>query len=262
MPNLNIDQMLVNLGPGLKSSLGLIWSITKILILLGALLFIFWYTSYNVRVMVRKYTKGGRVVASMKRAKKVFNKNLGYPQIQMFGFGKAKKLNEPASDCIVPFQGLIGNSILYDFILKDGIYYPIANVVLGRKYVVDHNANLAGDDMFMTWARENGISVATVGNPEHVIYSLEGSGMEVTRDFEAEQSTLNNLINAAEKYKNRKPIEIAAMYGLMIIIVVGVFISIVYALYKTGQITEAVNQGWQMFGEVGKQVATQNLGPG
>ena len=116
--------------------------------------------------------------------------------------------------------------------------------------------------VLMEFIKEKGFEVYPAGKEENVIYSVEGTGLELSRDFEAEQSTLNNLINAAEKYKNRKPIEIAAMYGLMIIIVVGGFVTIGYALYKTGQISEAVNQGWNIFGEWADLARAQKLGPG
>ena len=135
-----------------------------------------------------------------------------------------------------------------------------------KKYIVEKGSELQSDDTFMSWARENGVEAKKIikqGEEEvAVVYSIEGSGLEVTRDFDAEQSTLNNLINAADKYKNRKPIEIAAMYGLMIIICVGAFVVLIYSFYKSGQVIEAVNRGWDLFPEIAKLVSEQKLGPG
>jgi len=260
----DMSQFSGNIAPLLKGTLGLLWQIVQLLLFLGALVYIWFYMSFNQRILERKYTKGGRVIATIKRAKKVFDKKLGHPQLQYFGIlGFAgKKINEPPADCITPFSSMFGNTTLYDFIIKEGIFYPVANAVLGRKYIVDSNAGLQQDDIFMAWAAENGIQVNSVGNPTTTVYSIEGSGLEVSRDFDAEQSTLNNLINAADKYKNRKPVEIAAMYGLMIIISVGSFITLIYVFYKVGSITDAINKGWEMFGEIGGKAVEQRLGPG
>lgn len=266
MAILDINSLSAQAAPIAKATIGLVWSIIQLLLLLGALLYIYFYTSFNVRVLERKYTKGGRVIATIKRAKKVFDKKLNHPQLQFFGIMgfKGKQLNEPPADCIIPFQtGLFGNTVMYDFIVKDGVHYPVANAVLGKKYIVDtEDKDLQKDDAFMQWAGENSLIVQAVGNPHTVVYSIEGSGLEVSRDFDAEQASLNNLINAADKYKNRKPIEIAAMYGLMIICLVGVTIMVVYALYKVGSISDAVNRGWEIFDKLGSQVVSSKLGPG
>lgn len=266
MPTLNIDQLVTSSMPTIQNFLAVLWQIIKIVLGLGLLLYFWFYTTFKVRVLERRFTKGGRVIVTLKRAKKIFEKKLGHPQIQFFGVlgFKGKKINEPPADCQFPFTSLIvGNIIMYDYIVKDGLYYPITNAVLGRKYIIDTpDRSLQQDDSFMVYARENGLQVASVGNPETIIYSIEGSGLEVSRDYEAEQATLNNLINAAEKYKNRKPIEIAAMYGLMIIICVGAFVTLIYAFYKSGQIIDAVNQGWEIFKEIGGTVATSKSGPG
>ncbi len=260
----DLDQMFASAGPAAGEILSLIWNIIKLLLFVGFLGYLWYYTTFNVRLLERKYTKGGRVTVTIKKAKKVFEKNLMHPQLKTFGtlgFG-GKRVNEPPADCVFPFQASFGNTTMYDFIIKEGVYYPVSNTVLGRKYIVESGDNeLQKDDKFMLWAKENGLQVTTIGNPENVVYSIQGSGLEVSRDFEAEQATLNNLINAADKYKNRKPIEIAAMYGLMIIIVVGAFITLIYAFYKSGQIIEAVNKGWEIFGEIGGEVAKQKLGP-
>lgn len=258
-----MNQITDSAKPILIQLVGLIWSILQLILIVAVLGYIWYYTSYNVRILERKYTKGGRVIVTLKKAKKVFDKKLGHPQIKTFGLlgFKGKIINEPPADCIFPFQSGFGNTTMYDFVIKEGIYYPISNAVLGRKYIVA-NSELSKDDKFMEWAALNGLEIKSVGNPENVVYSIEGSGLEITRDFEAEQATLNNLINAADKYKNRKPIEIAAMYGLMIIIVIGAFITLIYAFYKSGQIIDAVNKGWDIFAQLGGKVVEQKLGPG
>ncbi len=233
-----------------------------ILILIG-LYYLYVIYSFNRKIMIREYTKGGRTITRMVRGKKVFDTVLGTPQIQFFGtLGfKGRKIPEPPGDCIFPYKSRMGNTIMYDFLLKDGIYFPISNAILGRRYVMA-GEEAHKDTALMDFIKEKGFEVYRAGKEDNVVYSIEGTGLELSRDFEAEQSTLNNLINAAEKYKNRKPIEIAAMYGLMIIIVIGGFVTIGYALYKTGQISEAVNEGWQIFGEWADLARANKLGPG
>ncbi len=258
---LNLDSISSSFGETLGSIP--VKGITQGLLFLIFLYYAYILYSFNRKIMIREYTKGGRTTTKMIRGKKVFDKVLGTPQIQFFGtFGfQGKKIPEPPGDCIFPYKSKMGNTIMYDFLLKDGIYFPISNAILGRRYVMA-GPEAEKNPVLMEFIKEKGFEVYPAGKEENVIYSVEGTGLELSRDFEAEQSTLNNLINAAEKYKNRKPIEIAAMYGLMIIIVVGGFVTIGYALYKTGQISEAVNQGWNIFGEWADLARAQKLGPG
>jgi hypothetical protein len=149
------------------------------------------------------------------------------------GFG-GPVVNQPPSDCAFPIKGKLGNTTLYNFVKSDGIYYPVANTVLGKRVEKDGK----------------------------MFYSIEGSGLEISRDFEAEKGTLNNLVLAGDKYRNRKPIEIAAMYGLMIIIVAGSFIVLGYAFYQTGKIQTAIFAMAEAAKEIGNTVASNQLGPG
>ena len=67
-----------------------------------------------------------------------------------------------------------------------------------------------------------------------MIYSLEGSGLEISRDYDSEQAIQNNLIAKAETYRNQKPSVLYAMYGLAIILAIGSFIVMIYSWKQFG----------------------------
>lgn len=264
MATLDIGQLTALVGPALDATITVVLWAAYLTAILGFVYWVFTYFNFNRKIMVREYTKGGKTVVKLLKAKRVTGKNLRHPKLKfygMLGFG-GKQINEPGSECIFPYKSTFGNTIMYDFIRKDGLYFPITNAVLGRRYVIAPSDIKETSEDLKEWVESLGYKVLESEEGKNVIYSTEGSGLEVSRDFDAEQSTLNDLIAAAEKYKNRKPIEIAAMYGLMIIMVVGSFVVLFYAFYKTGEIAEAVNKGWEIFSGVSDVVATSKQGPG
>lgn len=211
---------------------GFMWGVLQLLFVFAILAFIWIVQSYNIKVMVREMTKNNRVVVKIYRAKRVKGKSLTRPRIKLL---MGKELDQPPTDSIFPYKSTFGNTVLYDYVLKDGVYYPITNSVLGKQYLSDD------------------------GKP---IYSLEGSGLEVNRDFNAEQGTINNMAVIADKYRNKKPGEVYMLYGVVILAIAGGFVTVVYSLYKAGQVTEAVNQGWELFKVWTDTVGQNKQGPG
>lgn len=262
MVEFGMEQIVDQIGPAISTTATVVVWAFYLTLILAAIWYVYFYFTFNVKVMLREYTRGGRTVIKIVRAKKIRAKTLSHPRLQfmgMLGFG-GKVINQPPAECIYPYKTTFGNTTMYDFVVKDGLYYPVNNLVLGRRFIVQGKEDLNPE--FISQLKSEGYDVYKGAEHENVIYSTEGSGLELSRDFDAEQATLNDLIAAAEKYKNRKPIEIAAMYGLMIIMVVGSFIILFYAFYKTGQIGEAVNRGWEVFQAWGGAAQAQMQGPG
>lgn len=251
--------------PVLGVATGFFYGFLQIALIFGVLGYIWIYTSFNVKIMVRQMTRGNRTIVEMVRAKKSKEKNLDHPKLQLFGtlgFG-GKKITQPPTDCIYPYKSKFGNTTLYDFVVKDAIYYPISNAVLGKKYIVTDKDQPKVDEELNAWAKEKGYEIKeNPGDQANVIYSMEGSGLETSRDFEAEQATLNDLISAAERYKNKKPGEIYMLYGVVILAIVGGFVTVVYSLYKAGEVTSAVNQGWELFRAWTEIAQATKQGPG
>jgi len=258
------DQLGSYISPALDALTGFFWPILQFGFLLVGLYYLWVFTSFNKKVMLREMTKGNRTIVKIVRAKIVKEKNLQHPQLQLFGtFGfQGKRITQPPSDCIYPYKSTFGNTTLYDFVVKDDIHYPISNTVLGRKYVLTGENQEEVDSEVIDWAKEKGYAVAQNPGESNVVYSLDGSGLETSRDFDAEQGTLNDLISAAEKYKNRKPGEVYMLYGVVILAIVGGFITVVYSLFKAGQVTEAVNQGWELFRQWTEIAEAGKKGPG
>lgn len=223
-------------GPALQITVAWIFAALVVCAILGILIYFFWLRSFNIKITVYELSKSNRTIVTYTKAKLVKQKDLSYPILKLVGqFGfHGDLINQPPSDCSFPIKGKMGNKLLYNFIKKDGIYYPISNAVLGKMYSKE-------------------------GKP---FYSIEGSGLEIHRDFESEKSTLNNLVLAGDKYRNKKPIEIAAMYGLMIIIVAGSFIVLGYAFYKVGVIEKAALVVAEAVREAGNSVSASQIGPG
>lgn len=234
---LSVAELGQSMGGVVSLSASILWIVVQVIVVLGVIGYIWVYFSFNVKIMARELTKHNRTTVKILRAKKIIDKKLKQPKLQLFGmlgFG-GLKIPVPPAECIYPYKSSMGNTTLYDFVVKDGQYYPVSNQVLGHKVGEDKEGK--------------------------EIYSLDGSGLETTRNFDAEEASLNNLMNAADKYRNKPPIEIAAMYGLMIIVIVGSFIVIVYSIYKAGQIQDAITQGWDKFGQFSEVISQQKLGP-
>jgi len=121
--------------------LGVIFDTIGLFIQLGLILGGVGYGLYlflfSIKLNIREYSKGGRVISSTSRAMKVRDKKTGAPKLRLFGmFGFAgETINEPPAECLVAHKSPITNK-MYDLIRKDGIYYPIQNIVLGIKHKV------------------------------------------------------------------------------------------------------------------------------
>ncbi|KKK79191.1 hypothetical protein LCGC14_2835980 [marine sediment metagenome] len=213
-----IDDFIAQATPYLGQTFDFIWMIGQlvgILLLLGYG-YILW--KYNIKLNVREYSKGGRVINYSTRAVNIKDKKTGAPKLKTFGMMgfKGEIINEPPAECLIANRSRITNK-MYDFIKKDGLYYPILNFVLGTKKQFKNEA----------------------GEMEE-IYSIEGSGLEINRDYDAEQSIQNKLIEEAIQFRNRKSTEIVAVYALMIITVIGSFIMMWYAWNQFGNIAQAI----------------------
>lgn len=253
----NAEQIIPTITPYLNQILGLIWIIVKLLGVLAVAGYGYILVTYNTRVMVDDYLKGKRSISKLIWAKEVKNKQLDSPQIMLFdkfGLG-GTRINQPPSECIVPYKSMFAKK-LYKFVKKDGLYYPVSNMVLGYRYEIPPNQIKAKEAIDQLKVRDN----LTVG--DNIVYSIEGSGLEISRDYDAEQGIWNNLETKATKYRNKKPIEIAAMYGLMIVVIVGSVVIMVYGLKQFGNIADAVYGLQQPLKDGISQAISNRIGPG
>ena len=120
------------------------------------------------------------------------------------------------------------------------MYYPIQNFVLGAmQEVIDKKT---GEKKF--------------------IYTVEGSGLEVNRDYDSEQAIQNTLIEKATVYRNRKPTEIIASFALMIITIVVSGVVMWFAWKQFGNIAVAISDLREPLREGLVGAAQGILGPG
>jgi len=218
-----------------------LWIVARFMIGLVAVFFVLQLMRFNVKVSIRDYTKGGRVITWTTAAREYTESKTNTPKLQFFGymgfFGKT--VNQPPSECIIPFRSIspFGAKKMYDFVRKDGIFYPIQNVVLGQLRDVEENGEIKQ------------------------IYTLEGSGLEVSRDYDAEQSIQNTLIMKAQAYRNEKPSILYAMYGLAIILAIGSFITLIYSWNQFGNVGQAIASLREPLKEGIASAVSQKLGP-
>ena len=264
----NMPDIGAMLGSQIGPLVGYLWIVLQIAAGVAVLGMLYIWAGFNIKVMSREMTKNNRVMVKILRAKRVKGKILDHPKIQLFGtlgFG-GKVISQPPASCIFPFKTMMGATTLYDFVVKDGIYFPIENAILGKRYQLTKAEAktwaAAQDEDLKKFAAENDYMVYEDATAGELFYSIQNSGLEINRDFDAEQATLNDLIAAAEKYKNRKPGEVYMLYGVVILAILGGFVTVVYALYKAGQVTAAVNQGWALFNEFIQLAGQSKQGPG
>ena len=214
-----VDQFVAGATPYIGQVFDLVWMIAQLIGLLivigyGILLYM-----YDTKVNVREYSKGGRTITYSTRAMKIRDKKTGAPRLRFFGkMGfMGEVINEPPAECLVAHRSRITTK-MYDFVRKDGLYYPVQNFVLG--------------------VMQNVINEKT--GESNTIYSLEGSGLEVNRDYDAEQAIQNTLIDKATTYRNRKPTEIIASYALMIITIITCGVVMWFAWKQFGNMAGAI----------------------
>ena len=196
---------------------------------------------YDIKVHIRELAKGGRIILSSTRATAIKEKKTGAPKLRMFGtMGfRGEVISMPPAECLVPVKGRLTTKA-YDFIKKDGLYYPIQNFVLGMlREVKDEKSG-----------------------ETKLIYTTEGSGLEVNRDFDSEQAIQNKLIEEATQFRNKKPTEIIASFALMIITIIVSGVVMWFAWKQFGNMAGAIASLREPLRE-GIVASAQNiLGPG
>ena len=163
------------------------------------------------------------------------DKKTGAPKLKLFGkFGfMGQIINLPPAECLIAHRSRITPK-MYDFVKKDGLYYPIQNLVLGiaREVTVDVEREVLNPK---TKKRE-----MQTFKERRIQYGVEGSGLEISRDYDAEQAIQNQLIEKAQTYRTKKPTEIIASYALMIITIIVSGIVMWYAWKQFGNMAGAI----------------------
>ena len=214
-----IDDIMNNITPFLGEAFDVVWMIMRLVLLLALIGYAYVLWTYNIKLNIREYSKGGRVINYTTRAVSTKNKQTGAPKLKTFGMMgfRGEIINQPPAECLIANRSRITNK-MYDFVKKDGLYYPVLNFVLGtKKEYIDEKT---GD--------------------RKETYSLEGTGLEIIRDYDAEQAIQNKLIEEAIQFRNKKSTEIIASYALMIITIIGSFIMMWYAWNQFGNIAQAI----------------------
>ncbi len=236
-----IDDFLVSAGPYFDQVWTLVWMVLRLVGLLALIGYGFMLYKFDTLINVREYSKGGRTITYTTRAVKIKDKKTGAPKLRFFGMMgfKGDIINEPPAECLVPHRSRITNK-MYDLIKKDGLYYPVNNFVLGVKE--RYKDEKTGEIKEM--------------------YTLEGSGLEVNRDYDAEQAIQNTLIEKATTYRNRKPTEVIASFALMIITIIIAGVVMGYLIKEFGSFADSI-AGLQQPLKDGIIAAAQGIiGPG
>lgn len=236
-----IDDFIAQITPFLGQAFDVVWMVLRLVLLLGLIGYGFLLFTYNIKLNIREYSKGGRVINYTTRAVKVKDKKTGAPMLRTFGMMgiKGEMINEPPAECLISNKSRITYK-MYDFVKKDGLYYPVQNLVLGiKKQYKDEDTGEIKE-----------------------IYTIEGSGIELSRDYDAEQAIQNTLIEKATSYRNKKPTEIIASYALMIITIIGSFIMMWYAWNQFGNIAQAITGLQQPLKEGLAGAVSGIVGPG
>ncbi len=213
-----VDQFIANAGPYFDQMFIVVWMFLKIGLLLAALGYGFVLWRFDTKINIREMSKGGRVITQSTRAVRFRDKNTGAPKLRFFGMMgfRGDVINEPPAECLVAHRSRL-TPRMYDLVKKDGLYHPIQNFVLGTLHEVK------GDD-----------------GQIKMVYSTSGSGIEVNRDYDAEQAIQNTLIEKAMVYRNRKPTEIIASFALMIITIIVSGVIMWFAWKQFGNMAGAI----------------------
>ncbi len=214
-----IDQFIVAAGPAVGQIIGLLVMIFQLIGMLLVLAFGYTLWKFDTLVNVREISKGHRTITKTTRAVGFKEKNTGTPKLRLFGtlgFG-GEVIDLPPAECLIAHRSRVTTK-MYDFVKKDGLYHPIENLVLGTKKEVKDEQT----------------------GKTTTIYSIEGSGLELSRDYDSEQAIQNTLIEKATVYRNRKPTEIIASFALMIITIIVSGIVMWFAWKNFGNIAGAI----------------------
>lgn len=236
-----IDDFFAIVQPYLGTTLDVVWQIIQLIGILILIAYGFMLYMFDIKVNVREYSKGGRTITYTTRARTIKDKKSGIPKLKFFGkFGFfGDEIHQPPAECLVAHRSRITTK-MYDFVKKDGIYYPVENLVLGSITIVKDEKT--GKDV--------------------QVYSLEGSGLEINRDFNAEQSIQNKLIEEANQYRNKKPTEIIASFALMIITIITSGVIMWFAWKQFGNMAGAIASLREPLKEGIVQAAQGIIGPG
>ena len=213
-----IDDFLAAAGPAAVQAVDVIVQFVQLGLLLVVIAWFYIMWRFDTRVNIREYSKGGKIINRTSRAMEIKEKRTGAPKLKFFGYMgfKGEVISKPPAECLISNDSRVTRK-MYDFIKKDGLYYPVKNFVLG----VRHEGKDAD------------------GNTK-VVYSLEGSGLEIDRNFDAEQSIQNKLIEEAIQFRNRKTTEILASYALMIITIIVSGVVMWFAWKQFGNMAGAI----------------------
>lgn len=209
------NEIFNGLGPALANLMPWVWGGLIFIGFFVSIWYVFLIKSYNIKIYVREISKGNRVIAMTTRAKSFKEKETNIQKLRFFGkfgFG-GEVINMPPSECLVPYRGFGGLSSVYDLVKKDGIYYPVQNFVLGILHEVKNEET---------------------GNVEQ-FYSIEGSGLELSRDFDSEESILNKMKQVLRDYSNADKTAIYMAYSIAIILFLGSFVLMIIGLVKHAQ---------------------------
>ena len=252
-----LDSFVASLGPVVEQAIGVIIQFLQLGLLLGVIGYGYMLYRYDIKINVREYSKGGRTITYTTRAVKIRDKRTGAPKLKFFGtLGlRGEIINEPPAECLVAHRSRITNK-MYDFIKKNGLYYPVENIVLGIQREVEQNVVKE----FIRY--DTGETFQQVVKEKQLIYTLEGSGLVISRDYDAEQAIQNTLIEKASIYRNRKPTEIIASFALMIITIVVSGVVMWFAWKQFGNIAVAIEGLKQPLKEGLIGAAQGILGPG
>ena len=253
---LEAGQIFSQINPMLTKLAGMLYLIGQILLMtLGVVYFISLFR-FNVKVEVMEYVKGKRAVIRIQRATEVFDKKNNKPLLMFWSpfIFWGKKINIPSAECIFPLKSTTAKK-MYKFVLKDGIYHPVQNYILGKNPI---SVTEVDGKIIQLTPQE----VEQIEKDGSRIITNIYSGIEVNRDFDVEEAIANKLERDAVKYKNKKPVELVAMYGLMAIVIISSAVIIVYSLKRVGDLFVTLQTLSGPIEHAVQSAVTQKLGPG
>lgn len=211
--------------------------IVQVLIVVAVLYWFYVMWKFDTKLLIEEMGKRGRALSYETRAREFIDKKTKLPKLRMFGILGfwGETIAKPPAECITPYKSRLTNRF-YKFVKKDGLYYPIENFILGRRYKDDN-----GKD----------------------IYSIQGSGLEISRDYNAEDAIMNRMETAAHKYRNKDSRnQMYLGYGLMIVsfIVAGVIMA--YTINKIGGLNTAIESLGPHLKQAAEGALASKIGPG
>lgn len=252
-----IDSFVANLAPYFGVALDVIVLFAQLIGILLVLGYVVMLYMYDTKINIRDYAKGGRIITIGTRAMRIKDKKTGAPKLRLFGkmgfFGEV--ISEPPAECLVPYRSRITHK-MYDFIRKDGLYFPIRNFVLGSLQEMEKDVEKEVYDK--KTKKKKTVIVKEIVE----VYSIQGSGLEIDRNFDSEQAVQNKLIQEAVQFRNKKPTEVIASFVLMIVTIIVSGVVMWFAWTQFGNMAGAIASLREPLRE-GITAAAQNIiGPG